>query len=459
MKVSPVSLCCSNSLNRRNQNREVKNVPVNSGFGYTSPQQSVSFGGLLKTVFDIAKEVSGYNNAVKKLLKNKTVENKVNVFVDKIDSAINRRNITNRFGKVKGFEEYRSSNAGEKLVRKVELNPDDSVRTITTFEYVPNSKNNELARTFNYDAQGKLQWETRYKYDEKSWGRSLSETADYAPDGTLRHKTRYFNDGVRADYDAQGNELKRSRNVWRSDAGYSTEVMELNPNSPYYGKIQVLDEDFNLFEVIKFEEIHSPYYRSAKEYAYYPSGKLKRESEWMLSSDGFGERELSKNKELYESGALKYIKDSSGYGYKKFYENGTLMEEQKVSTGYSGTRTYISNINTKTFAQDGKTVIRYSDTCPQDSEVFGINERAYIEDYSADGKMLKKVYGKSCNRDRSTKECYTVTFDDKGNLSSIYNKEIYSPDEKPDFKAGDNIENCSDKVKELYRKWVNANKK
>ena len=460
MRISPVSLSYSNTLSKtKNKSGENKNFSQTHEYIARSASQNVSFNGLLKGLLELAKSLSGYEQSVKRLVKNAAVENKAAAFVDKIDSVINRRNITNRLGKVKGYEEFHNSNAGEKLMRKVELNPDNSVKTITTYEYVPNSKNNELSRTFNFDATGNLQWETRYIYEETSAGsRRLAETADYSPDGTLRHITRYFNDGVRADYDAQGNELKRLRNVWRSDAGYSTEVMELNPNSPYYGKIQVLDDDLNLFEVIRFEEISCPYYRIAKEYAYYPNGQLKREGERMLDSSGFGEGELDLNKEFYESGALKYIKNSSGYGYKKFYENGTLLEEQRVSTGYSGTRTYISGKITETYAEDGKTVIRFANTCPHDSEVYGINERAYIKDYSPDGKTLKKVEIKSCNDYRSIDEWYTVTFDDNGNLSKIYDKQMFSPDDKPDFTAGNNIENCSAKVKEIYQKWVNANK-
>lgn len=472
MRVSPVNLSYSNSLNESRKNKVTKNVPQYNSYFTNTPQQNVSFCGLWKSIIKLAKEVSGYDDALTKLTESSTIQKNIDIFVDKIDGTLNRENILNKSGKIKGFIEYHDSNAGPKIQRKVELNPDDTVKTITTYEYVPNSPHNYISRTFNFDGQGRMQWETRYKYNE---GKQLSETSNYDPEGNFIQKTAYWPlFGIKEDYNESGVLLKRMRTSLRDGVGNITEIVDYNPSSPYYGRTQVIDDDFNLIETIRYEKVPNSY-SDIREFRYYPSGKLKSvancDGNCEFSYNSWNKREFYESgklksdeysgtyKEYYENGNIKVHSRDSGNQYETYYENGNLMEKKYAATYYSGTHTYIADIDITKYAPDGKTVIVRSTSCPNDPWIPDINEREHTVEYSPDGKTIKKIYHKLFEKYGNTHEEYTVKYKDNGDLSAIYIGKFFYPASPPDFRDGDDINKCSYQVQKIYNEYKDMNKK
>lgn len=457
MKVSPIN---SNYVRERkylSRNQESNEILLKDRSSHNLPMQEVSFGSLLSSFQKVVKSLTGYDVLVQKGGKNGAVNKAAEIFVDKIEPKILKENILTKSGNIKGFYEYRKSNAGIKNLRKVELNPDNTIKTITTYEYVPNSKYNELSRTFNFDGQGNLQWETRYKYAKDYSSKYISETEDYGPDGSFLHRTIYGWNGIKRDYDANGNVLRAVRTTSSEENDYQTlmEVIDYNPNSPYYGKVQVLDNDFNLLEIIKYESQGES--SIVKEFKYYPSGKFKSEAECYISG-GFSSGKPWNKREVYESGALKYIDKPGDRGYYRYYENGNLMEEQSVTSYYSGTHTYISNIDKVKYAPDGKTVILRSSSCPNDSWIPDINEREHTLEYSPDGKTVKQIYHKLFEKYGSKHEEYTVKFNDDGSISEIYIGKSFSHS-TPDFKSGEDIALARENIRNIYDEYKNVNNK
>lgn len=447
MRVSPIT---SGYLNTQKNSIQKKNYETRNDVTSFFPLQSgqnMNFIGLGKYV----KALFGDAEAIGQIIKDKAIKEGINTFVDQIDRNLNKRNILSNNGRIKGFEEYYNSNAGEKLLRKVEFNNNNSVKTVTTFEYVPNSQNNLINRTFNYDNQGKLQWETRYKYD----GRNIVETTNYDPNGKFLHKTMYGSDydgSYTRDYDIEGNVLRYAKRKHRENM-YVIELEDYNPKSPYFGKIQVLDEDLNLFEVIKYEKREG--FFAPFEVKYYPNGKFKSEAQCNMAN-GVGYEGVHDKREVYESGALKYLDKPYGKGYKMYYENGNLMEEKTVTTWYTGTHSSISDISIVRYAEDGKTVIKTSSSCPKDTWVTGSYSRNEEIDYTPDGRMVKRVY--VCSEKEYKRSNYIVNFDDNGNISEIINYSDFDYS-KPNFKAGNNIGDFDSETQAIYSKWSNINKK
>lgn len=214
MKVNPVvsnylSSSRVQSVNEHNylasKNYQNKNLLNNSS-------QDISFGSGVVT-----EALKLVGKALKKIYS------KPEVFTDVIEPTLQKSTYTKQ--NINTVIEYFNSNAGKKIQRKLEHDINGNFFADTRFLYKPNSKNNELLKTFNYDKDGNLLWETRYKYNEA--GRKIKTTnidkdgnilsisdyeyvdgeiqhlmyvVDKTPEGEVWKKTKYFRDPVDGEY-------------------------------------------------------------------------------------------------------------------------------------------------------------------------------------------------------------------------------------------------------------------
>ena len=184
MKVYSVGFTNYNASGSvRKLNSSKQNIPQNP-----VPQPQVSFeGSLLKALF-------GFKDNISPVLK----------------EAFNISET------VKTTYKYFESNAGKKLVSKLEETLDGEFIAFTKYKYKPNSEQNQLMATYNFDKNNKLLWATQYKYNEFNL---VSETANLDARGNLLHRTEYsYSNTVwgrwlefTKDFDKDGKEIKRVR--------------------------------------------------------------------------------------------------------------------------------------------------------------------------------------------------------------------------------------------------------
>ena len=405
MRVNPISqhqsVGVKSRTNKENYSFSTQNLArlKNNEFQKNSPH----FEGNKTTValkaiksITIPTMLAGFKSLLPTQAQKQEQEEKP-VFKDYIDtSELCRSEVYDSNNELQSYTEFYRSNAGEKIQKKVEFNPDKTIHTITTYEYVKDSPKNYLRKTFNSDGQGNLQWYTTYKYSNGE----LKETENYDANGEFIHKTVYGpRSGETTDYDA--NDIRLRSKTWdiRSKGGYVlTEYDENNNELPLK---KVTNRDNELYEYLKYDK------QNYKEYRYYLSGKLKS----VAKVSPYNREALSDRTEYYENGVVKYTENRDGY--KNFREDGTLIEQlvnERIYSGSSG-RFEIFKTNTYRYAPDGKTIVGFHHVdLFKDGHYSNIkNEEDLGIDYTDDGRKVKKVY--------SNTRHYEMNFDDEQDLN------------------------------------------
>lgn len=431
MRVSPIaSSYFSVQKNNVNENKNVSKTGMSVDNNYNSGKE-ISFGWWFKkkTVDPVVDEI----------VKKQKIFNKY--IYDIVDTQLKVENITSVNGKIKGFIEYfTSSQRGRIPQLKVENNPDGTIKTITRFEYEPDTNFNRLLKTRNEDAHSNLQWETRYKYDERG---KLVQTENYDANGKFLHRTEYSDYGflgtcdrnvykTTRDYDANGNLLNVVEHSRDEDFNKFKRIKYSDKSPRDDGRYYIFDTDDNLIEIVKYE-IRSDSY-APLEIKYYPNGNFKSESRVGMAN-GVSTGGLIKLKEHYESGALKYIAESNGMGAKEYYENGAIKSifngtetqnfhengklKSKIieNTYYTGTHTSISSIKRIFYSQDGKptnVIISY----PKDRWVMGSYKGSAKYDFYEDGKTIKELQFFNNEEAANSPQC-VVKYNQSGDLVSI----------------------------------------
>ena len=372
---------------------------------------------------------------------------------ENIDRTLKTENLIGENGKVKGFLKYLTDRDGSKIPQmKIEKNPDGTIKTMTQFEYVPNSNYRKIAKTQNLDADGNLQWETRYKYSE--YGK-LETTENFDKDGNFLHRTEYrYNTGFdlvdeTLDYNPEGELLNRVKYSSTYEDKYKKvkEIQYFDKSARDDGRIYVFDNDDNLLEIKRYEQRETSF--APYEIKYYPSGKFKSEAK--CSQYGLAPYD---KKEYYESGVLKYADKPYGSGHQEFYENGKLKFDNEIETYNTGTHHSISAITGTSYAPDGITKKSVLISHPKDNFVMHDYEGSALLEFSPDGKIVKqiKVYDNT-RADYNPK--HTIEFNNEGNLISI--------DGNSDFKDSFVYEKLKDlnqpnesfyNVKEVMREYI-----
>lgn len=192
MRISPiVSNYSGVQKNNYVQKKYVSKFPHQESNLNLNSGQNINFTGnytrWLKALIgsdDALIEIAAEIAAKKAILNN--VSKKANDFVDIIEPLI--KTVTSANGNIKTISHYQESNAGNKLISKLEETFDGSFIAKTKYKYVKNSKANHLAETYNYDKNENLLWTTKYKYNDKN---QIVETTNIDALDKLMHQTNY----------------------------------------------------------------------------------------------------------------------------------------------------------------------------------------------------------------------------------------------------------------------------
>lgn len=438
MKVNPITYNYNNykKINKQNNNKHMSTPSGldNRDFGYQAPL--INFTGL---------HTSGI------------VKNAAGKFIDKIDSVIHETVSIN--GGVKTILTYNDSNAGRKIISKLEQDLYGNFISLTRYKYIPNSENNHLISTYNFDANNNFLWETKYKYKDNV----IAETSDYDALQNLLHKTRYnyynFNGQKRlafiTDIDPDGNPIKqvsfRLRDKRFNPADFSNYSMsqELFVNKKYINnfinshrrEFDFLNPIFSLFR----EE--TPYDFNILG-TYDVSGRLKSITLIRIPSDDViltEQRYVSEQGVLFDDNLnprllflnLKYPCEGGVYKSKIDDDWGASLAQQRIyhpdgrlisvyDTGFAPGQD--STVATLTyFAQDGKTAnISYSKSS---SDKFAI-----CREYYPDGSLKKERsnymrYGANRNEDELME--LVRTFNSDGKFTGYNEFHSNKPIDKP----------------------------